>query len=192
MIKDHGVEVKAPIHVSDAYIQKFVDSKQEWIARKLKEYESYDINLRESHIYLWGEKLEVVPIRMNDIYRVDEGKLYIRADMKLEKVTSHLIKKEKQILQQYLTTKVSYYAYLLGVDTPTFQIRIYKRLYGRCNSRNELGFNTYLIKEKLAFIDYVVLHECAHIIEFNHSKAFYALIENIMPNYKEVIRHRRI
>ena len=40
----------------------------------------------------------------------------------------------------------------------------------------------------MRFIEYVVLHECAHILEFNHSRKFYDLIKQFMPDYKDVMK----
>ena len=86
---------------------------------------------------------------------------------------------------------INNYAKALKIKTPSYIIRKYKRIHGRCLSNGELAFNTLLYEHSLEFIDYVVLHECAHLIEFNHSKKFYNIIETQLPDYKEIIQKDR-
>ena len=50
--------------------------------------------------------------------------------------------------------------------------------------KNQITLNSQLIHYQERFIDYVVIHEYAHLIQPNHSKAFYSIIEKYMPDYK--------
>lgn len=52
-------------------------------------------------------------------------------------------------------------------------------------SRHIVTFNFYLIKARMPYIDYVVLHELVHFLYPNHSKYFYAFLSNYMPDWKE-------
>lgn len=65
------------------------------------------------------------------------------------------------------------------------------RQWGSCSSQNNLSFNYYLMKLPLYMIEYVVVHELAHIKEKNHSKNFWALVEKSLPNYKTVVTELR-
>ena len=60
-----------------------------------------------------------------------------------------------------------------------------KKRYGSCSGTNSLNFSLYLLDKDERFIDYVVVHELAHIKHHNHSRDFYKFIEQFMPDYKE-------
>ena len=92
-----------------------------------------------------------------------------------------LRKKAKQIIPQ----KVAYFSSIMGVKPTDVKINSAKKRYGSCSSKNSLNFSLFLMDKDEKFIDYVVVHELAHIVHHNHSKAFYSLIEKYMPDYKE-------
>ena len=92
-----------------------------------------------------------------------------------------LRKKAKEILP----AKVEYYAKIMQVKPASVKINSAKKRYGSCSGTNNLNFSLYLMDKDESFIDYVVVHELAHITHHNHSKEFYKLIEQYMPDYKE-------
>ncbi len=102
-------------------------------------------------------------------------KEYSEDDIKL------LRKKAKEIIPQ----KVDYYANIMQVNPNSVKINSAKKRYGSCSGTNNLNFSLYLMDKDERFIDYVVVHELAHIKHHNHSKEFYGFIEQFMPDYKE-------
>ena len=60
-----------------------------------------------------------------------------------------------------------------------------KKRFGSCSAKNSLCFSLYLFDYPDKAIDYVVVHELAHIKEHNHSKRFWRVVENYLPDYKE-------
>jgi predicted metal-dependent hydrolase len=60
--------------------------------------------------------------------------------------------------------------------------------WGSCSSKGNVNFSTRLLFAPQAVIDYVIIHELAHLIEANHSSRFWALVEKAMPDYKEKVR----
>ena len=81
--------------------------------------------------------------------------------------------------------KVRYYSELMGVTPTAVKINSAKKRFGSCSGKNSLNFSLYLMDKDERFIDYVVVHELAHIKHHNHSKDFYRFIEKFMPDYKE-------
>ena len=68
---------------------------------------------------------------------------------------------------------------------PTIKIREMKSRWGSCiPAKQQITLNKRLIHYPVEFIEYVVLHEFVHLIQPNHSKAFYHIIEYHMPDYK--------
>lgn len=81
--------------------------------------------------------------------------------------------------------RVTHYATLMGVTPTAVKITSAKTRFGSCSGRNSLCFSLYLMRYPQAAIDYVVVHELAHIVYKNHGQAFYALIASILPDYKQ-------
>mgnify|MGYP003446485401 CR=1 FL=1 len=92
-----------------------------------------------------------------------------------------LRKKAKEIIPE----KVEYYSGLMQLYPTSVKINSAKKRYGSCSGTNNLNFSLYLMDKDERFIDYVVVHELAHIKHHNHSKEFYSLIEKYMPDYKQ-------
>ncbi|WP_444442383.1 M48 family metallopeptidase [Pseudoruminococcus massiliensis] len=92
-----------------------------------------------------------------------------------------LIEKAKKILPD----KVAYYSKLMNLYPTALKITAAKTRFGSCSGKDSICFSYLLMRYPDEAIDYVVVHELAHIKHKNHSKAFYALIEKYLPNYKE-------
>ncbi len=95
----------------------------------------------------------------------------------------------KKQLINLLTQRVDHWYPVIkkyGVEKPRIYVRKMKTLWGSCGvDRDAVTFNLYLLKAKVACIDYVVLHELTHFLYPNHSKQFYMFLSNYMPDWKE-------
>ena len=83
-----------------------------------------------------------------------------------------------------LPPKVEHYAALMGVRPVGVTITAAKTRFGSCSAKNRLCFSLYLMRYPEDAVDYVVVHELAHIRHHNHSPAFYALVARFMPDYR--------
>ena len=66
-----------------------------------------------------------------------------------------------------------------------FHIRKMKARWGSCSSQGELCFNSLLMQKDEALIDLVIVHELCHLRHFNHNRAFYKLLGNVLPDWQE-------
>ena len=89
---------------------------------------------------------------------------------------------------KYIPKRVSYFAKQIGVTYGRITIRNQKTRWGSCSSKGNLNFNCLVMLTPLEVIDYVVVHELCHRKEMNHSKAFWAEVEKVLPNYKEQVK----
>ena len=97
-----------------------------------------------------------------------------------ETARHHYIETARKIF----TEKSAYYASVMGVTYGRITIREQKTRWGSCSSAGNLNFNWRLIFAPEPVIDYVVVHELAHRKEMNHSPAFYAIVQSVLPDYK--------
>ncbi len=80
--------------------------------------------------------------------------------------------------------KVMHYAEIAGVTYGRITIRNQKSRWGSCSSKGNLNFNCMLMKAPEEVLDYVIIHELCHRKEMNHSKAFWAEVAKLCPDYK--------
>lgn len=82
---------------------------------------------------------------------------------------------------------VSKWSEVMQLNYSRVSFRKTKRQWGSCSGQNNLSFNTMIIKLPKDVIQYIVVHELAHIKHKHHKKSFWSLVENYLPNYKEQI-----
>ncbi len=84
----------------------------------------------------------------------------------------------------YLPQRVAYFADIMGVHPTAVKINAAAKRFGSCSSKGNLNFSCRLMAYPPEAIDYVVVHELAHLIHMNHSAAFYAAVAAVLPDYK--------
>ena len=133
-------------------------------------------------------------------YAVDEGEIKnfvqtnkgwieqatVRKQKQLDRlnVTDEEIERLKSLAKEIIPERVEYFSKIMGLTPTGIKITSAKKRFGSCNSKNSLCFSYYLVAYPPEAIDYVVVHELAHIRHHNHSREFYSLIEQYLPDYK--------
>lgn len=84
-----------------------------------------------------------------------------------------------------LPEKVAHWSRVMGVTPTGIKITSARTRYGSCSGKNSLCFSCFLMNCPEEAIDLVVVHELCHIREKNHGPAFYALLEQYLPDYRE-------
>jgi len=129
-----------------------------------------------------------------DISRfVEEHRLWIdRAKQKQKKrmlvhpePDADEVERFKALACEILPEKVAYFAKIMGVTVADVRITSAKTRFGSCNAKGNICFSWRLMQYPNEAIDYVVVHELAHRIHLDHSKAFYAVVESVLPDYRE-------
>ena len=92
-----------------------------------------------------------------------------------------LVQKAKAVIPE----KVRKYAPIVGVDYGRITIRNQKTRWGSCSGKGNLNFNCMLMRTPDEVIDYVVVHELCHRKHMDHSAAFYAEVERVLPEYRK-------
>ena len=83
-----------------------------------------------------------------------------------------------------IAERTAYFAELLGVTYGRITIRAQRSRWGSCSSKGNLNFNCLLALVPEDVLDYVIVHELCHLLEMNHSSAFWNNVERIIPDYQ--------
>ena len=86
--------------------------------------------------------------------------------------------------EKIIPKKVEYYSAIMGVKPKSVRITSAQKRFGSCSSRNTLCFSLNLMQYPDEAVDYVVVHELAHLIHLNHSREFWNTVKKYMPNYE--------
>ena len=103
-------------------------------------------------------------------------------------LTEQRIAELRALAKAELPRRVEYFSKLMGVQPTGVKITSAKTRFGSCSGKNSLCFSWRLMLYPPEAVDYVVVHELAHIKEKNHSAAFYKVVESVLPDYKARIK----
>ena len=92
----------------------------------------------------------------------------------------------KSAAKTYIPSRLELWRKKMGLEVQSLRFRCAKSRWGSCNSKGDITFNPYMMKLSHEMIDYIIVHELAHLREMNHSKAFYGLVQEYIPNYKVI------
>ena len=177
------VVVKTPIK-SEKYIYDLIEGKYEWIIKKIdhiKKYEKRDVNI-EDEVLIFGEVYSMD----HEIATSLRDKLQKLRTVTQENILNYYDRYYKEMSQRHIPGRVEHFSSLMGLQPTNIKFRKMKRRWGSCDSKKELTFNTNLLKLSRELIDYVIVHELAHIKHMNHSKRFHDLVKLYLPNAKEL------
>lgn len=184
------VVVSANPFVSMDKIDDFVSSKVSWIVKHQKSMQerSQKSMIDDKHIVLFGNSLKIRKTtgKYNHV-SYDKDTLYVqcREQADPEKVIRQFLDKLCRDVFLDIATLTFRSLSDYHLEFPDVKIRDMKSRWGSCTpAKNSITLNRKLIHYPFEFIEYVVLHEFVHFIQPNHSKAFYNIIENYMPDYK--------
>ena len=107
-----------------------------------------------------------------------------------QRFTPELEAQCRKLAQEILPGKVAHYAGLMGVAPAQVKISGAQKRWGSCSSKGSLNFSWRLMLAGDDAVDYVVVHELAHLLEMNHSPRFWAIVARALPDYK--IRQKKL
>jgi predicted metal-dependent hydrolase len=192
-IDERGLIVSVPMRSSEKWLHNVLQEKARWVVKNLDVWQNANILPEtrwtdgESIPYL-GEllRLRVVPsLFVTPAYRKDR-ELWVYVDngsvaVCIEEATSRWYREEAERLFLY---RVAHYAPLLNVSPSAVKLSSAKTQWGCCTAKGKVWLNLQLIKLPLRLIDYVVVHELAHLREMNHSTKFWDVVEIVCPDYE--------
>lgn len=188
--KDAAVEVRAPLKVPKSEIDRFVASKQEWIdthlaLRKQSVQNKSAFQLNYSDTLLLQGHAYPITAKVGNRVGFDGESFFMPPGLSTDEIKHAVIQIYKMVAKNVLTHKVLDYAKQMDVTPTAIKVNGAKTRWGSCSGKNSLNFSWLLIMADDGVIDYVVVHELAHIKEHNHSHKFWAVVADILPDYKQ-------
>ena len=112
-------------------------------------------------------------------------------EIKSKMVRQWLTEWYRQEAWDHFRSRIDEFGTILGVKPRNLKLSNAKRRWGSCSGKQSINLNWRLIMLEDRIIDYVVVHELAHLIELNHSKSFWKVVERVFPDHKELRRRLR-
>lgn len=189
-----GLMVVIPESYNSDQIPNLLKEKERWISGKLANYGHVQRNRRDKTLkdgdtvpYL-GRDLEVV-LRQSygnvESVNVEQNKLVVNLRAESDRLDLVLEQWYRMQAMQLIQEKVTELSAGLGLTYGRLSIRGQKTRWGSCSHKGNLSFNWKLIMAPEPVIDYVIVHELAHLKEMNHTKRFWQLVEQYCPKWRD-------
>ena len=189
-VRNNGVEVRAPLKMPKRDIDRFVASKEKWITNKLAVLQKR-IAQREAFSLTYGDtvfyrgKKRIISDRNGNQIGFDGSSFYMPPGLTHEQIKAACVQIYRMLANCDLTEKTLVYAKQMHVLPSSIRINNAKTRWGSCSAKKNINFSWRLIMADDDVIDYVIVHELAHLAELNHSAKFWAIVESVFPDYKE-------
>ncbi len=187
--RDGTLTVRAPLRMPRAAIDAFIQQKQGWILRTREKLKMIvPTPLRQ---YVDGEKFLFLGSSFDlKLVGPQQPVLQFENGFTLSQNTRHhgeqyFVKWYKQQADEVISKRVSEYAQRYQFTPKQVKISSARTRWGSCSPDGTLNFTWRLVMAPLAVIDYVVIHELAHLRVKNHSSKFWEVVQALDPQYKE-------
>ena len=191
--RDGQVSILVPDKLTDRQVEALLESKRKWIYKSLAEWQ--DLNARRVHReYVNGEgflylgrsyRLKLVsdlaePLMLKDGYfclRTNNGSVP-DADAAFK-----AFYRAKGVVR--IPPRVAYYQAKMDVEPKAVRLLDLKHRWASCSPGGNLNFHWKCMMAPLTILDYIVVHELAHLVYPNHTKAFWNELDKVMPDFQE-------
>ncbi len=177
---DLSITVSTSYFTSEKQIMKMLEENildiEKMVVKKKKQIE------KESQFYLFGKKYDIIIVHTLKDIEIAGDKLYVSSMEHLEKWL------KKEIIKLYQKRlDLIYPKFKENIVYPKLKIRDMKTRWGVCNRKdNSITLNKRLINYSIEKLDYVIIHELAHFVYFDHSAYFWNVVNKYCPDYKKI------
>lgn len=204
-IKENGgIFLTAPVGMSISEVQQFLESKEQWLRQKLqqvlqeqsqqkqeKKYSMGELPFDGQHVWLWGRRLParfLLSGKKHGTYEVEDEAVcfYYRSELNNEAKCAFVEFFYKQEVAGRGEQLLQAWEKKMGVRHTGLKVHRMKTRWGSCNVRTgSINLNTLLACWPQECLEYIVVHELAHLHEANHSPRFHAIVERYLPEWRE-------
>lgn len=193
------VAVASPHYVAQQDIERFIQTKQDWVFLKIREAQANQQYVQRRQFDVGDQFLflgksypmgvaEQAKKRSTICFDGDKWQVQVPQGLSTQDRRGHVRKRllewYRMQAQEVLGGRIFHFARLIGVEPKEIAVRTQKRMWGCCDYRaKKIHLNWQIILSPMAVIDYVVVHELCHLIEPNHSKRFWQEVQQILPDF---------
>jgi len=189
------VSVSAPLHISDDSIDRFVRMKIGWVKAQRDKFVT---QLRQTErqyvsgetLYVWGKQyfLQVVYGNKNALTLSGNAAiLTIRRDSTAAQRDNFVMEWYREQLKNVVARVLPKWEAATGLRCDSWQIKYMTSKWGTCNiAKRKIWLNLQLAKKSVECLEYIILHELAHLCIKNHNAEFTALMDKYMPFWREI------
>jgi len=197
-VDGNGLVVSAPWNASDSRIRRSMADGADWIIRKLEEWSSHET--REQR---WADGVQLAFLGSELTLKVVTDAVLlppVLLDQWCLQITVADASKESRIREAAIgwyrrhaarnfNDRIARYTAAMQLPAPKVFLSNARTQWGSCNARRQVRLNWRLVQAPQEVVDYVVVHELAHLIEMNHSKRFWRIVEQHFPGHLEARKH---
>lgn len=182
---DLGIYVTTSYFATKGSIIRLLESNKNEI-KKMIDHQLKEKDKMESFFYL-GRKYDIIEVSNQDRVELTDNTIYVKNKKELNKWY------KEEMIRIFDERFVAIYNRFEEVKkSPILKIRTMKTRWGVYNKANHsITLNSRLIEFDTDIIDYVIIHELAHIIHFDHSADFWSLVAKYCPNYKKIRKYMK-
>lgn len=195
-----GVRVIAPSDLDDSRVSEFVRKRAAWVLRKKAMYSELS-GVASPKEFVSGEtfhylgrpyRLKVLPDPTAVVTRVTARGSNLIAPIMPEHDPIIARSAVRSGLRQWYVThaniqfsrRIRSVCQVLGSEPLSISVVDQSKRWGSCDARGRIRLNWRLVMAPVSLIDYVLAHEACHMLEHNHSRQFWRMLETIMPDYE--------
>jgi len=190
---NNEIVICAPYFTSQREINRFIQEKQSWIEKIIKKHADKALLIKErkfvsgEYFYYLGESIELEaffePKEKKGLV-LWNNRFYLNSPDDKETRKHYFVLWYKQKALEHIGKRVDFYCRQLNLRARGVRISSARQRWGSCSPDNKLAFSFRLIMMPPDVIDYVIVHELMHIKEKSHSRRFWKLVAEAMPQYK--------
>lgn len=176
------ISLSIPLRTKENHILEFLEKNLEWLRKTSAKIKAKNSAKNENQVEFLGLNYELI---------IDKKASGVSIELFSIKAASKADFRRfcNQKAKELLNASIARFAPLIARPINHISFKHMRTRWGSCNkAKGYINLNLDLITKKKEFIEYVVLHELAHLVYANHSKDFYALISKHMPDYKARIK----
>lgn len=189
--RDGRVSVLAPKELDEQRIDELVQSKSYQIYKFLAQQEELNRPQRmrevvngESFLYL-GRSYQLKIVKDLDLpLQLKQGYFMLRAGEK-NRAEEHFKAFYKEKGASRIQNRVEYFSSRMRLKTGIVKVMELQNRWASCTKKGDLNFHWKCMMAPLTVLDYIIVHELAHLRHDNHSQAFWNEVDKVLPNYQE-------
>lgn len=176
--EDLKIYITCNIFTSDREIKRIITNNRKSIENMLDR--TIRIEDKKKEFYYLGKKYDIVYTNIDEV-SLGENKIFLSKNIDLDKWFK---KQALKIFSEHLEN--CYENFTRSIPHPSLRIRKMKTRWGVCNTKTYvITLNLELITKDINCLDYVIYHELSHLVEANHSKRFWTVVEENFKDYKK-------